>query len=64
MNGLVKQMAKTLLTVPKYGYISPPRHSETHHHVTPLPPSQDSQPNESSSAFTKNSIKSTPKDGM
>jgi hypothetical protein len=30
----VAQAAKTLTTAPRFAYIEPPKHSETHHHVT------------------------------
>ena len=35
MNQVVRQILRGLQTVPKYGYITPPATSETHHHVLP-----------------------------
>ena len=53
MNGLVKQVTRTILTVPKYSYTPPPRHSETHHYVTFQSFSPDSPQSVSLIASTK-----------
>jgi hypothetical protein len=34
INRLLSQTGKTLTALPRYAYINPPKHSETHHHVT------------------------------
>jgi len=34
LSKLISQSGRTLTTIPKFTFIDPPKHSETHHHVT------------------------------
>jgi hypothetical protein len=63
LNRFISQAGKSLTIAPRFAYIQPPKHSETHHHVTPRLPSPASLPNASSSVSTKDSTESIPNAG-
>lgn len=63
MSRLFAQAGKSLTITPRFTYIEPPKHSETHHHVLALPLSPVLLPSESSSVSTRDSTSSTPSVG-